>query len=248
MRNNINTMKYIYGPVKSRRLGLSLGVSPIPYKTCNFDCVYCQLGRTPAKTKTRKNYFPIEAILAELKTWLKENQSQAKKIKFITLSGLGEPTLHLKLGEVISKIKKISKIPLAVITNSSYLASASARKSLLEAELIVPSLDAVRQAIFEKIDRPAPGIEIGKIISGLIKLRQEFSGKIWLEIMLVKGVNDSLEEIKRMAPVIAKIKPDKIQLNSPVRAACEPDVFPLTKEKLLKIKKILAKAGRVNIL
>jgi len=231
-------MIYIYGPVNSRRLGFSLGINLTPYKICNFDCIYCQLGQTKDKTGQRKEYIPIQEILSEFRGWITNNPSEAGKLNYITLSGSGEPVLHSGIGGLIQEIKKATLTPLAVLTNSALLSEPHVRGELLEADLIVPSLDAVSQEVFEKIDRPASGVKILNIIEGLIALRNEFKGKIWLEVMLVKGVNDDLRQIKKLKTVIDKISPDKIQLNSPVRATTEPGILPVPKSKLNKIKEI----------
>lgn len=231
-------MKYIYGPINSRRLGFSLGISLIPYKTCNFDCVYCQLGKTPYALTERKEYVKIDEIISELKSWLANNISNLRQLDYITFSGVGEPTLNIKIGQIISEIRKITAIPIAVITNSSFLSDPSVFKALLDADLIVPSLDAATQSIFEKVDRPAKGIKIEDIIDGLIRLRKAFSGKIWLEVMLIKGVNDDLSQMRKLKEAIEKINPDRIQLNSPVRATAEPDILPVERNNLEKIRKI----------
>lgn len=232
-------MKYIYGPVSSRRLGMSLGVTLTPYKICSFDCVYCQLGHTPDKTRERKEYIAIDEILTDLKLWLEKNNLEAKIVNYITLSGSGEPTLNVKIGQLISRIKQITNIPIAVITNSSLLNSSLVRQELAAADLIVPSLDAATPEIFLKIDQAHPEIKIEEIIAGLVALRKEFKGKIWLEVMLAKGINDDLRQIKKLKEVIDTISPDKIHLNSPVRATAEPNIAPVEKSKLAKIKEIL---------
>jgi wyosine [tRNA(Phe)-imidazoG37] synthetase (radical SAM superfamily) len=232
-------MKYVYGPVNSRRLGFSLGITLTPPKICNLNCVYCQLGSTVKQLNERKEYIPIEEIYNELKLWLENNPEEAKKLSFITFSGSGEPTLNSKIGELIEKIKKITNLPIAVITNSSLLGDSFVRKDILLADLIIPSLDAVTPEVFAKIDRPHQDIKIDQIISGLISLRKEFPGKIWLEVMLIQGINDDLRHIKKLKAVIDEIMPDKIQLNSPVRSTAEPDILPVEKDKLTKIKEIL---------
>jgi len=232
-------MKYVYGPVKSRRLGLSLGISLTPYKICDFDCIYCQLGKTGEPTAARKEYVKIEDILSELKSWVQNNIEEAKNLNYITISGSGEPTLNTNIGEVISQIKKIATLPVAVITNASLLNDTEVRKALLGADLIVPSLDTVIPEIFKQIDQPHPDIKIEEIINGLISLRKEFRGKIWLEVMIVKGVNDDSGQIRKLKDIIDKINPDKVQINSPVRATTEEDVFPANKKRLEKIKEIL---------
>ncbi|MDD5506544.1 MAG: radical SAM protein, partial [Candidatus Omnitrophica bacterium] len=175
-------MRYIYGPVKSRRLGLSLGVSLTLHKTCNFDCLYCQLGRTPVKTQKRGEYIKAEDIIGEVKLWFENNPSQAAQLDFVTISGSGEPTLNIKIGELIQEIRKITPARLAVITNASLLSDAALRSELLGADLLVPSLDAVIPSVFERIDRPHPGIKIEDIKNGLVAFRKEFKGEIWLEV------------------------------------------------------------------
>jgi len=230
-------MKYIYGPLASRRLGFSLGVSLIPHKTCDFDCVYCQLGSTSVTTTTRKEYVDKGQIITEIKEWLKNNPEQ--KIDYITFSGYGEPTLNIKIGEIIQEIKTLTTIPVAVITNSSLLVDPDLRRSLYLADLLVPSLDATSQDIFEKIDRPAEGIRVENIIDALIALRKEYTGKLWLEVMLVADYNDDLEHAKKLSEVIARINPDKIQLNTPVRHTALAGIRPPDVIRLREIKEIL---------
>jgi len=232
-------MKYIYGPVQSRRLGLSLGLSLTPYKICSFDCVYCQLGKTIDKTCQREEYSKVDEIIDELKSWFQNNTEEGKFLNYITFSGLGEPTLNIKIGEVIAEIKKITAIPVAVITNASLLNDIGVREALIRADLIVPSLDAVTSDIFREINRPLEDIKIEEIINGLVNLRKEFRGKIWLEVMLVRGINDDLRHIKKFNEVIDRINPDKIQLNSPVRTTAEPNILPVDRKKLEKIKEML---------
>jgi len=239
-------VKYIYGPVKSRRLGFSLGLSLTPYKVCDFDCVYCQLGETRQTVKERKEYIPVKEILEELKGWLENNPEEAKSLDYITFSGSGEPTLNIKIASLISEIKKIAQIPVAVITNASLLGDSSIRHELLGADLIVPSLDAVTPEVFSRVDRPHPQINIENIIEGLISLRKEFRGRIWLEVMLVKGVNDDLRHIRKLKSVIEKINPDKVQLNSPVRATRESGISCVDNNKLKKIKEALG--GKAEII
>jgi len=238
-------MKYIYGPIKSRRLGLSLGLSLSLDKICNLDCIYCQWGRTPVKVSERKEYAGVDEIIRELKSWLQNNPQEAKKLCFATLSGLGEPTLNTCVGELIDQVRKVTGLKIAVITNSTLLGDSLVRKSILGADLIVPSLDTVDPEIFKQIDRPCAGIKINEIIDGLVALRKEFRGKIWLEIMLVSGINDDIPHIKELRRHIRSINPDKIQLNSPVRSTADKNVFPVEKAKLEKIKKILGDKAEI---
>ena len=238
-------MKYIYGPIKSRRLGLSLGLSLSLDKTCNLDCIYCQWGSAPMAVSERKEYARVDEIIFELKSWLQNNPQEAKGLCFVTLSGLGEPTLNTCIGELINQVKKITGAKIAVITNSTLLGNPLVRKAILGVDLIVPSLDTVDPEIFKQIDRPCAGIKLDEIINGLVALRKEFPGKIWLEVMLVSGVNDDLRHIKELHKSIQRINPDKIQLNSPVRSTAEKNVLPVEKAKLEKIKKILGDKAEI---
>jgi len=231
-------MRYIYGPLNSRRLGLSLGLSLTPQKTCNLDCLYCQLGKTVRRVDERCEYISIEDILGELKSWLDNNPEEVKELNYITLSGAGEPTLNSGLGKLIGAVKKLSKAKIAVITNSTLLPDARLRADLAAADLIVPSLDAATVDVFDRINRPDPKIDLNKVIEGLVDLKKEFHGKIWLEVMLVAGINDDIGHIRKLKEAIDRINPDKIQLNSPVRTTAEPGILPVAKEKLEQIREM----------
>lgn len=234
-------MSQIFGPVPSRRLGFSLGVDTVLYKTCSLDCIYCQLGRTTNKTIERKEYISCDDILPEIEEILK----QKERIDYITFSGSGEPTLNSKIKRMINNIKKLVSIPIAVLTNGTLLFQPKTREELMEADLVIPSLDAVSDEIFKKVNRPHRSLRIDKIIDGLSDFSQEFKGKIWLEIMVVKGINDSPKEIKRMAEVIENVKLDKIQLNTVVRPPAEKFAQPVDLENLEKIRKALGRKCEV---
>lgn len=236
-------MSYFYGPVPSRRLGFSLGVDLVPKKSCSFNCVYCQLGKTTHKTIRRFSYINLKKLESELRGILKKKP----KIDYITISGSGEPTLHKNIDKIIAAIKKVTKkkIPVCVITNSSLLYRASVRKQLRNADLIIPSLDAACAKTFQKINRPHKSITFKKIVNGLVKLREEFKGKIWLEIMLVKGINDNVGEAKKFKCLVDKIKPDKVQLNLPVRPSSYKISPPLPKA-VSRIKKIIDNKAEVT--
>lgn len=220
---------------------MSLGLSVTPYKYCAFNCVYCQLKNTTRLTLDRREYVKAKAVLSELGQFLKA-YPDCKKIDYITVAGSGEPLLNSKIKDIISGIKKLTSIPVALITNSALFSDVRVRRDVLNFDLILPSLDAITQDIFEKIDRPAgTKIKVEDIINGLIALRREFKGKIWLEIMLVKGINDDLEYIKKFKEVIKKINPDKIQLNTPSRPPSESWVKTPLIQRLRKIQSILGK-------
>lgn len=238
-------MRFIYGPVKSRRLGVSLGVNLTPYKTCSFNCVYCQLGQTTVNTLERQEFFKVDEIVAELKNFLARVDLKATPINYITLSGSGEPTLHSKIGEIIQNIKKLTTIPVAVITNSSLLFKEEVRRELSLADVIMPTLNAASKETFAKICRAHANLNLENIINGLVALRKEYKGKILLEVMLVQEVNDYLREIEALKKVIDEIKPDKIYLTLPERSPSEDWVRPPGVKTLNKIKKILGEKAEV---
>jgi len=230
--NKKKTCANLYGPVPSRRLGFSLGVDFIPFKTCSLDCIYCQLGHVPDKTVTRKDFFPAAEILPQIK----EKIDSGVRIDYVTFSGSGEPTLNAEIGTLIRGIKRLTKIPVAVLTNSTLLQRAEVRTDLSDAALVIPSLDAVTQDVFEKINRPHPSLKISDIIEGLKKFRREFKGKIWIEVLLVKSINDSPAHLQKLKTVLDELHPDRIQLNSVVRPPAEKFAFSLTKKELESIK------------
>jgi wyosine [tRNA(Phe)-imidazoG37] synthetase (radical SAM superfamily) len=234
--------KYIFGPVPSRRLGRSLGVDLVPYKTCTFDCIYCDLGRTTRKTLSRQSYVSPKEIQGELELCLSVLE---KKPDYITLSGSGEPTLNTKIGEIIRRIKEVTSTPVAVLTNSSLLSLDEVRRNLSEADVVLPSLDAITPALFEYINRPHASLSIEGIISGLIQFRKQYRGQIWLEIVFCRGVNDDKGEIERLKEAIGRIQPDRIQLNTPTRPPAEDFVFPLTKDQLEEVQKKLGEKAEV---
>ena len=234
--------KYIFGPVPSRRLGRSLGVDLVPYKTCTFDCIYCDLGRTTRKTVSRQSYVPPEEIQGELELYL---SVLGKKPDFITLSGSGEPTLNTNIGEIVQRIKEITSIPMAILTNSSLLSLNEVKRDLSEADVVLPSLDAITPTLFEYINRPHTALRIEEIISGLIQFRREYRGQIWLEIVFCRGVNDGNEEVEKFKEVIEKIQPDRVQLNTPVRPPAEDFAFPLTLGQLEEIRGRLGEKAEI---
>ena len=237
-------MKYVFGPVASRRLKRSLGIDLIPYKTCSFDCIYCELGRTTNKTIERKEYIPPEKIISDLMEYLKQTTITPD---YITLGGSGEPTLHSRIGMIISEIKKNTSIPVAVLSNSSLLYQDEVKEELLGADVVLPSLDAVTKPLFEYVDRPHPSLRINAIIKGLKDFRKAFAGKIWLEIVFCLGVNDSREEIDALSAAIQEINPDKIQLNSVDRPPAENFVFPVPIEKLTEIRKEFGEKAEIIV-
>lgn len=221
-------ISHIFGPVPSRRLGISLGVDIIPFKTCTLDCIYCECGKTTRLTARRERFFDPEVIIEELKPYLDKRHH----IEYITFSGSGEPTLHQDIGLIIEKIKQLTTTPVAVLTNGTLLCLEEVRKDLLASDLVLPSLDAVSPDIFAKINQPDESLDIESIIGGMIEFRQEYKGQIWLEVFIVGGINDSADELDRLYDVIRKIDPHRVQLNSLDRPPAYANVEPVDTGRL----------------
>jgi len=221
--------KYLFGPVPSRRLGMSLGVDLVPKKVCSLNCVYCEVGQTTKLTTQRLEYIPAEKIKIELEGYF----LTGVKPDYITFSGYGEPTLNTALGEVIHFIKQIQPdIPVAVLTNGTLLSSSRVRQELYEADLVLPSLDAATQEIFEKINLPASDLKIEEYIQGLVDFKREFSGIVWLEVFILPGYNDSIEELAGLKKAIERINPDRVQLNTLDRPGILQHIKAATYEEL----------------
>ena len=238
-------MKYIFGPVPSRRLGASLGIDMTPYKTCSYDCVYCQLGRTTNKTVERQEYVQKDLVITELKSLLASLESPGKAIDYITFSGSGEPTLNSAIVALISEFKAITKVPVAVLTNGSLLCQEDVRDELRRADLVVPSLDAVTEEVFQQVNRPHPSLTVENVIAGIREFSNSFDGETWLEIMLVKGINDGPDEIDRIVQVVADMNVTRIQLNTVIRPPSEKFALPLDADEMQRIKEKLGGKAEV---
>ncbi|MHB9027276.1 MAG: radical SAM protein [Candidatus Latescibacterota bacterium] len=225
-------MKHIFGPVPSRRLGLSLGIDIIPFKTCTLSCIYCQIGNTPEPTRDRREYTTVAEILAEIREYLAHNP----RPDWLTFSGSGEPTLHSGLGVLIHEAKNLTDTPVCVITNGTTLMDPTVRRDLMEADAVMPSLDSAREESFRAVCRPEPTLRVAEIIQGLADFRREYRGKIWLEILLVAGVNDSPEDLESLREAVTLIQPDSIQLNTVVRPPADSAAKPLTRERMEEIR------------
>jgi wyosine [tRNA(Phe)-imidazoG37] synthetase (radical SAM superfamily) len=230
-----NKKNYLYGPVPSRRLGLSCGIDIVPFKVCTLNCIYCQLGKTTRTTVERKEYIPIEPVLAQLKKALAEGLAA----DYITIAGSGEPTLNSRLGELIDGIKKLTNIPVAILTNGTLLYRKDVRQDCSKADVVMPSLDAGDGPTFQRINRPNGVISIEKLISGLCEFRKEFAGRIWLEVFLVEGINTGAEQIARIKDAIELIDPDKVHLNTAVRPTADSNVARVSADKLKEIADLL---------
>lgn len=229
---------FVFGPVPSRRLGLSLGVDLVSYKSCSLDCIYCESGKTTERLVSRRSFFQLEDIIGEL------SQALAAKpqLDYITLSGAGEPTLSQDIGKIIAHLKaNYPEYKIALLTNGTLLTDPSLREELLAIDLIIPSLDAVSAEVFEMINGPHSDLDITAIIAGLVEFRRQFKQQFWVEIFVVPGMNDNIGEITKIKEVcLSKLKPQKIQLNSLDRPCGCSAVKPASMATLLSIKETLA--------
>jgi wyosine [tRNA(Phe)-imidazoG37] synthetase (radical SAM superfamily) len=228
--------RFTFGPVPSRRLGFSLGVDIIPVKTCSYDCIYCQIGRTRETIDEPRAYFDPAAVAEEVA----QAAAMAARVDHITFSGSGEPTLNTLLGEMIGAVKARTSVPIAVITNGSLLYRADVRAQLAEADVVLPSFDGATEAVFTEVNRPHRSITLARVIEGLKALRRDFHGQIWLEIMLIHNINDSIEHINIISDYIRQVIPDRIQLTTVTRPPWHPSAHELGS---LEMEKIASRLG-----
>lgn len=226
-------MKTIFGPVLSRRLGRSLGIDTLPAKICTYDCIYCECGTTTERSIERKPFIPVQDILDELKGKL---ETAPHPPDTITLAGSGEPTLYSPLGELIRGIKEITSIKVAVLTNGSLICREDVAEDLMVADLVLPSLDTAVESTFCTLNRPHPELDIKEILNGLIRFREMFKGRIWLEILFCRGINDDSYEITALKEAVSAIKPHLIQINTVVRPPTEEFAAPLNRVQLERIQ------------
>lgn len=240
MKTQIHSPKYVFGPVPSRRLGRSLGVDLVPLKTCSYDCIYCQLGRTTCKTVQRQEWVPLRGVIRELETRLKDTQPD-----YVTLSGSGEPTLYSRLDELIAAIHSLTAVPVAVLTNGSLLWHPEVRAQLCHADVVIPSLDAPDPARFAYINRPHPDITFERLIAGLETFRREFTGQYWLEVMLLGGYTALPVPVRQIAQWNRHIRPDKVQLNTAVRPPAEEYAMAVSPERLTTLARLFKPPAQV---
>ncbi len=236
-------MQYVYGPIPSRRLGRSLGVDPIPLKTCNWNCVYCQLGRSTPMTNERREYIPREAILAEVEEALAHHDADA--IDYISLVGSGEPTLHSALGWLIRAIKERTTIPVAVITNGALMHREDVRAELVAADVVMPTVSAGTAELYRRIHRAHPGVPYEAVIDGLAAFRAIYRGQLWAEVMLIHDINDSEEALQALKTVLTRIEPDQVHIVLPDRPPAEPWVEPADPEGLLRAEAVLGSIAHI---
>ncbi|MBN1574776.1 MAG: radical SAM protein [Deltaproteobacteria bacterium] len=232
-------MSYIFGPVPSRRLGRSLGIDLVPFKTCTYDCIYCQLGATTNRTMERGEWFPLDKIVSELKEKLDTRPD------YITLSGSGEPTLYSRIGDLIEAIRLMTDVPVAVLTNGSLLWQKEVRRGLIDANLVIPSLDAGDASTFEAVNRPVDGIDFEEMVEGLVTFRSEHKGDLWLEVFLLDGYNAAVDDVKKIAAHALKIGPDRVQLNTVTRPPSEEYALAVNQNRMKELAKLFEPQAEV---
>ncbi len=237
-------MKYCFGPVPSRRLGRSLGVDILPMKTCNLNCVYCELGITEKFTCDRAEYIPVEEIKRDIETVFRAGKHP---FDVLTFTASGEPCLHSCLGELISFAKSLSGKPIVVLTNGTLTPDPAVRHDLCQADILLPSLDAVLPRAFRKVNRPAECVDVSAIVQGLTDMSMQFKGEMWLEVLIVEGLNDSPEDIRALKEAVDQIRPHRIQLNSVARPPAEPWARPLSRDRMEEIRKFLGNRAEVIV-
>lgn len=220
--------RYLYGPVPSRRLGLSLGVDLLNGKTCSYDCLFCQVGRTVHHTVERRAYVPAAEVLKEADAWL----ASGGKAETIALSGSGEPTLHTGFGEILGEIRRRTPVKTALLSNGSLFGSEDVRAAAARAAVVKVSLSAWDQRSLEEANRPCPGLRLDSIVEGYRRFRAEFRGILWIEVVALRGLNDTVEAMRRIAEIVAGIRPDRVHLNTVARPPAYPGAQAVSRETM----------------
>jgi len=235
------TRRHVYGPVPSHRLGRSLGVDLVPFKTCTYNCIYCQLGRTTDLTITRREYVPVDEILIQLREKLRTGPTP----DYVSLAGSGEPTLHARIGKLIAGIKRLTRIPVAVLTNGLLLSMRDIQDALMEADLVLPSLDAGDADLFRLVDRPHAQIEFDAMVDGLAVFRERFTKPVWLEVMLLAGITGIRAEVEKIAALARRIRPERVQINTITRPPCEEFAYPVSPDVMAAFARLFGRGASV---
>ncbi len=236
-------MKYIFGPVMSRRLGRSLGIDLLCEKVCPLNCIYCEAGDTTGLTCERREYVPTEEVWQELDALLKT----APELDYITFSGSGEPTLHTGIGEIIRRIKKFhGQYKVCVLTNGTLLGDKQVRSELAQADLVIPSIDASSDEEFQVINRPETTLTLAKLVADTALFVKEFPGCVHLELFVVPGVNDSKEALDRFVDIVRQIAPERVELNVLDRPGCVQWLTRPDEATMKRFIKALSKVTQVK--
>lgn len=236
-------MNQISCPIISKRFGLALEVSPIPHKTCNWNCVYCHLGRSHPLINQRKEYALRRDLLTQLEKSLERYQYE--NLRWLVVSGEGEPTLHAGVGWMIRQFIEVSNLPLVLVTNGALLAQEEVRQEIMQADAVMPSMDAGSPEIYRRINRPWPNLDFRRMVEGLIQFRREYKGQLWVKIMLVKALNDSYINLTNLSKILEDVKPDQIHLLTPDRHPSQEWVQPPENEAIMRALAVLGKVCQV---
>ncbi|QBG48350.1 radical SAM protein [Verrucomicrobia bacterium S94] len=234
--------KYLFGPVPSRRLGRSLGVDLIPFKTCTMDCTFCQLGETPCTVSERGNYVPMQDVIGELGQWKRKDG----RADHITLAGSGEPTLHSHFGDVFCWTKEETKIQSVLLTNGTQFHDPDVREQAVLADRVKVTLSAWDEESFQQIHRPAKGINFELLVEGERAFRHEYLGELSVEVFIIDGVNSQFDHVKKIAEVVRSLSPDRIDINTAVRPPADPSVKPSAAEHLQAVAEIFGPTASVT--
>ncbi|HAS83618.1 MAG TPA: radical SAM protein [Verrucomicrobia bacterium] len=236
-----NTYRHLFGPVPSRRLGRSLGVDLTPFKTCSFDCIFCQLGRTTDKTILQREYVPVDEVIAELDAWL----AAGNTADYLTLSGSGEPTLNSEFGRVIRHLHERTTIPLALLTNGTLLGDPHVQMAAAQANVVKVSLSAWDDTSLQHVNRPHRSIKFDTLYDGIRKFRKIFTGELWIEVFLVWGTNSSVSDVLKIADRVQALNPTRVQLNTAVRPSCEEYAYAVPLHRMDDVAKLFNPAAEI---
>jgi wyosine [tRNA(Phe)-imidazoG37] synthetase (radical SAM superfamily) len=233
--------RHLFGPVPSRRLGRSLGVDLTPFKTCSFDCIFCQLGRTTDKTVLRREYVPVGEVITELDAWLEAGNTA----DYITLSGSGEPTLNAEFGRVIRYLRGRTAIPVALLMNGSTLSDPKVRAAAAEANVVKLSLSTWNQTSLQHVNRPHPSIRFKTMLDGMLEFREVFKGELWIEVFLVWGVNTAVSDVLKIAGLVQALNPTRVQLNTAVRPPCEEYAHAVPRHRMESLAELFSPPAEI---
>ena len=222
---------YLFGPVPSRRLGRSLGVDLIPFKTCTMNCRFCQLGDSERALSERAEYVPMDDVLAELSYWLKDDG----EAEHITLAGSGEPTLHTRFNEVFRWAKEQTSITSVLLSNGSLFYLPEVRAGAAQADKVKVTLSAWDEVSFQQLHRPAPGVTFKQLVAGERAFRKEYHGELSVEVFIAGGINSSISNAQKIAKIVDSINPDRIDLNTAVRPPADSGIQAVSPDQLTEL-------------
>jgi len=236
-----NRKSHVFGPVPSRRLGRSLGIDIVPFKTCTYDCIYCQLGHTTVKTAERQPFVAVDAVLRDVA----DAMAAMPAVDYLTLSGSGEPTLHSDIGRIVETLKREYDTPVAVLTNGSLLGDPRVRESLMAADIVLPTLAAEDETTFSCVHRPHESLHFYDVVRGLVDFSAQFTNRLWLELFLLDGITAIDTSVMSMKAVIDKMLPEKVQINTATRPPAESFACPVAQAQLVRFARMIGPRSEV---